>query len=91
MKHTVKLLALLSILALAATSTLAIAEEDSAHVSGKVEVGVSGVDTKDNPARVNEYSKYRSKDGANLAPSLDLEYSSKKLELGLPEQSGRSS
>ena len=82
MKHTVKLLALLSILALAATSTLAIAEEDSAHVSGKVEVGVSGVDTKDNPARVNEYSKYRSKDGANLAPSLDLEYSSKDLELG---------
>lgn len=82
MKHYVKLLALLSILVLAATSTLAIAEDDSAHVSGKVEVGVSGVDTKDNPARVNEYSKYRSKDGANLAPSLDLKYSSKKLELG---------
>ena len=82
MKHYVKLLALLSILVLAATSTLAIAEEDSAHISGKMEVGVSGVDTKDNPARVNEYSKYRSKDGANIAPSLDLKYSSKKLELG---------
>jgi len=82
MKHLVKLLALLSILVLAATSTLAIAEEESAHLSGKMEVGVSGVDTKDNPARVNEYAKYRSKDGVNLAPSLDLEYSSKKLELG---------
>ena len=72
------LLALLSILTLAATSTLAIAEEDSAHLSGKVEIGVTSVDTKDDPARVNEYSKYRRHDGTNFAPSLDLEYRSPK-------------
>ncbi|MCK4508976.1 MAG: porin [Desulfuromonadales bacterium] len=68
------LLALLSILTLAATSTLAIAEEDSAHLSGNIEVGATAVDIKDNPARVNEYAPYRSDDGLGLAPSLDLEY-----------------
>jgi len=77
------LLALLSILTLAATSTLAMAEEDSAHVKGNVEVGVTGVDIKDNPARVNEYSKYRSDDGFGLAPSLDLEFEEKGFLLGI--------
>lgn len=76
------LLALLSILTLAATSTLAIAEDDSAHLSGKVEIGVTAVDLKDNPARVNEYAKYRSEsDGLNLAPSLNLEYIDKGILL----------
>ena len=83
MKHYVKLLALLSVLILTATSTLAIAEEDSAHLSGSMEVGVSGVDTKDNPARVNEYSKYRSQDGTNLAPTLDLDFTTRDFDLGI--------
>ena len=73
------LLALLSILTLAATSTLAIAEEDSAHLSGYIEVGATAVDTKDNPARVNEYGTYRSDDGLGFAPSLDLEYLNKGI------------
>ena len=73
------LLALLSILTLAATSTLAIAEEDSAHLSGNIEVGATAVDYKDNPARVNEYATPRSDDGLSLAPSLDLEYLNKGI------------
>jgi len=82
MKHYVSMLALLSVLTLAATSTLAMAEENSAHLSGSMEVGASGVDLKDNPARVNEYVKYRSKDdGVNLAPSLNLEYENKGIML----------
>jgi len=71
------LLALLSVPALVATSTLAIAEEDTAHVTGKVELGASFTDTKDNPARVNEYAKYRSDDGLSAAPKLNLEYLNK--------------
>ena len=39
MKHYVAMLALLSVLILAATSTLAIAEDSSAHLSGSMEVG----------------------------------------------------
>ena len=75
MKQRYFLVAVLSILILAATSTLAMAEEDSAHLSGNWEVGVTGVDLEDNPARVNEYGTYRTdKDGINLAPSLNLEY-----------------
>ncbi len=75
MKHYVSMLALLSVLILAAISTLAMAEESSAHLSGSMEVGVSGVDLKDNPARVNEYVTYRSKDdGVNPAGKLNLEY-----------------
>ena len=73
------LLALLSILTLAATSTLAIAEEDSAHLSGNIEVGATAVDHKDNPARVNEYATPRSDDGLSLAPSLNLEYLNKGI------------
>ena len=78
-QSTIWLLALLSILTLAATSTLAIAEEDSAHLSGSMEVGATAVDTKDNPARVNEYSRYRPEDGLSFAPSLDLEYLNKGI------------
>ena len=75
MKHYVAMLALLSVLILAATSTLAIAEDSSAHLSGSMEVGASGMDLKDNPARVNEYVTYRSKDdGVNPAGKLNLEY-----------------
>ena len=75
------LLALLSVPALVATSTLAIAEEDTAHVTGKVELGAAFADTKDNPARVNEYAKYRSEDGLGAAPKLSLEYLSKDFWL----------
>lgn len=57
------LLALLSVLTLMATSTLAIAAD--AVTSGKVEVGVAGKAIDDNPARVNEYSTYRSDEGVN--------------------------
>ncbi len=78
------LLALLSILTLAATSTLAIAEEPSAQISGNWEVGVTGVDLEDNPARVNEYSKYQAEsDGLSLAPSLNLEYLNKGFLMGI--------
>jgi len=84
MKHYVAMLALLSVLILAATSTLAIAEDSSAHLSGSMEVGVSGVDLKDNPARVNEYVTYRSKDdGVNPAGKLNLEYENDGVLLDL--------
>jgi len=80
MKQRYFLVAVLSILILAATSTLAFAEDDSAHFSGDWEVGVTGVDIDDNPARVNEYGTYRSDDnGINLANKLNLEYLSKKF------------
>ena len=80
------LLALLSILTLAATSTLAIAEEISAQLSGKVEIGASAVDIKDNPARVNEYSTYRPDDGINFAPTLNLGIVNKDLLLDLESE-----
>jgi hypothetical protein len=83
-QSSVWLLALLSILTLAATSTLAMAEEGSAHLSGNIEVGVTGVDTKDNHARVNEYGKYSADDdGLSLAPSLSLESLSNGVLLGI--------
>lgn len=69
----VMMLALLSILVLVTTSTLAVAEENSAHASGSVEVGVTGTDIKDNPARVNEYTFYTSEEGLNPSTKIDLE------------------
>lgn len=65
------LLAVLSVLTLMTITTAAIAEDKA--FSGQVEVGVSGLNTKDNPARVNEYAKYRADDGLNFAPKLTLE------------------
>ncbi len=77
------LLAVLSILALVATPTFAIAEEQSAHLSGNVELGATMTDTKDNPVRVNEYAKYRADDGVSFAPSLNLESLSKGFLLDI--------
>lgn len=65
------LLAVLSVLTLMTITTAAIAEDKA--FSGQVEIGVSGLNTKDNPARVNEYAKYRAEDGLNFAPKLSLE------------------
>jgi len=65
------LLAVLSVLTLMTIATTAVAEEKD--FSGQVEIGVSGVDTKDNPARVNEYVHSRSEDGLSFAPKLSLE------------------
>ena len=75
------LLALLSILTLMTTTTLAIAEEGK--TSGHVEIGISGMDTDDSPARVNEYVNTRSEDGVSLAPSLSLESVNKDISFGL--------
>ncbi|MBE9487179.1 MAG: hypothetical protein IMY82_08435, partial [Chloroflexi bacterium] len=66
------LLALLSILTLMTTSSLAIAEEGKA--SGHVEIGISGMETDDSPARVNEYVNTRAEEGFSFAPSLSLEF-----------------
>jgi hypothetical protein len=65
------LLAMLSVLTLMTIATVAVAEEKS--VSGHVEIGVSGMDTNDNPARVNEYVNTRSEEGFSFAPKLFLE------------------
>jgi hypothetical protein len=65
------LLAMLSVLTLMTIATAAVAEEKS--VSGHVEIGVSGMDTNDNPARVNEYVNTRSEEGFSFAPKLFLE------------------
>lgn len=65
------LLALLSILTLMTTTTLATAGETM--TSGHVEIGVSGMDTDDNPARVNEYVNTRSENGLSFSPKLSLE------------------
>ncbi|MCF6267750.1 MAG: MtrB/PioB family outer membrane beta-barrel protein [Desulfuromusa sp.] len=65
------LLALLSILTLMSTTTLAIAGE--AMTSGYVEIGISGMDTDDSPARVNEYVNTRSEEGFSFAPKFFLE------------------
>ncbi len=65
------LLALLSVLLL--TVTTATANEGGAHLSGSWELGMSGINTKDNAARVNEYGSIRAEDGVSLAPKLDLE------------------
>jgi len=67
------LLAMLSILLLVAT-TSAYAEEEGAHLSGSWELGMSGINTDDNAARVNEYGSVRADDGVSLAPKLDLEF-----------------
>ena len=65
------LLAVLSVLTLMTITTAAVAEDKA--FSGEVEIGVSGMDTKDNPARVNEYVKGRSEDGLSFAPKVSLE------------------
>ncbi|MCD6581752.1 MAG: MtrB/PioB family outer membrane beta-barrel protein [Desulfuromusa sp.] len=65
------LLALLSVLTLMTTTTLALAEE--AMTRGHVEIGISGMDTDDNPARVNEYVNTRSEEGFSFAPKVSLE------------------
>ena len=75
------LLALLSVLTLMTTSTLAIAGETM--TSGHVEIGISGMDTDDSPARVNEYVNTRSEKGFSLAPSLSLESISEGSSFGL--------
>ena len=75
------LLALLSILTLMTTTTLAIAGETM--TSGHVEIGISGMDTDDSPARVNEYVNTRSEEGFSFAPSLSLESISEGSSFGL--------
>lgn len=65
------LLTLLSVLALMSTAATASAEEKV--LGGQVEVGFSGMNTKDNAARVNEYVRGRSEDGLSFAPKLALE------------------
>ena len=67
------LLALLSTLLLVAT-TPAFAEGEGAHLSGSWELGMSGINTDDNAARVNEYGSVRAEDGVSLAPKLNLEF-----------------
>lgn len=67
------LLALLSVLALTVTTSVALANEHGAHVSGSWELGMSGINTTDNAARVNEYGSVRADDGIALAPKLNLE------------------
>ena len=64
------LLALLSILTLMTTTTLATAGE--ATTSGHVEIGISGMDTDDSPARVNEYVKTSNDDDNTINPAIDL-------------------
>ncbi|MCA1796998.1 MAG: MtrB/PioB family outer membrane beta-barrel protein [Geobacteraceae bacterium] len=67
------LLALLSILTFMTASSV-MAAEDGARVSGSWELGMSGINTDDNAARVNEYGSVRAEDGIALAPKLDLEF-----------------
>ncbi|MBN2644888.1 MAG: MtrB/PioB family outer membrane beta-barrel protein [Desulfuromonadaceae bacterium] len=66
------LLALLTVLTLMGTTALA--EEGAGHVTGSWELGMSGINTVDNAARVNEYGSVRAEDGISLAPQLDLEF-----------------
>lgn len=65
------LLAMLSVLILTMTTTLAFAE--GAKASGHVEVGMSVMDTDDSPARVNEFVKTTNEDDSTVNPALDLE------------------
>ena len=65
------LLTLLSVLALMTTASMAFAEGNA--LGGHVEVGATGINTKDNAARVNEYVRGRSEDGISFAPKLSLE------------------
>ncbi len=71
MKQCLNRLAAVSVLALMTIATPAVAEEQA--FSGQVEIGVAGADTKDNPARVNEYVGTRAKDGISFAPKLTLD------------------
>ncbi len=72
MKHRhLWLFASLSILVMLGMTSLAIAEGTVSR--GSVEIGVSSVDTKDNPARVNEYVKGRSEEGLSFAPKVSIE------------------
>ena len=64
------LLALLSILTLMTTTTLAIAGE--AMTSGHVEIGISSMDIDDSPARVNEYVKTTDDDDNPINPDINL-------------------
>ncbi len=64
-------LALLSVLTLMLTTTVAVASETM--TKGRVELGVSGIKTEDSPARVNEYVGTRDEKGFSLAPKLSLE------------------
>ncbi len=63
------LLALLSVLVFMMTTTLVSAED---MMRGHVEVGMSGMDIDDNPARVNEYVETSDEDQPNVNPALDL-------------------
>ena len=63
------LLALLSILTFMMTTTLVCAED---LTKGHVEVGISGMDIDDNPARVNEYVETSDEDQPNVNPALKL-------------------
>ncbi len=74
------LLALLSILTLITTTTLATAADT--ETSGHVEIGISGMDTDDNPARVNEYVNTRSEEGFSFAPKVSLETISENTAFG---------
>lgn len=74
MTHRSLLSALLSILLLLAAFSLAYAEDGSARLSGKIELGAGAVNLTDNPARVNEYPVFRKDDGINLVPKLSLGY-----------------
>ena len=67
------LLALLTVLTLVAATT-AMAEEGAGHLTGSWELGMSGINTDDNAARVNEYGSVRQEDGVSLAPQLDIEF-----------------
>src|SRR6056297_690826 len=64
------LLAVLSLVCLIATATLAAAEMQT---SGTVEIGAAGMDTSDSPARVNEYTGIRSEEGFSFAPKLSVD------------------
>ncbi|MDD2557332.1 MAG: GSU2204 family CXXCH-containing (seleno)protein, partial [Desulfuromonas sp.] len=67
------LLALLSVLALMVTTSVAVAGADNARISGFWEMGMSGITTDKNAARVNEYGSVRNDDGIALAPKLNLD------------------
>ncbi|MBN1957183.1 MAG: MtrB/PioB family outer membrane beta-barrel protein [Desulfuromonadales bacterium] len=69
-QHHTWLLTLLSILTFLMAATTVLAEE--ATVAGHVEVGISGMDTDDNPARVNEFVKTSNDDDSTVNPALDL-------------------
>lgn len=68
------LLALLSILILMTATTTAFAEEGA--FSGQVEVGLTGMDLTDSPARVNEYVKTSDDDDSSVDPTLGLKLES---------------